>query len=52
MRIISGLLTFDKIMETLLADLMISDMKPKMDPKQYGNQRGISIQHYLIEMIH
>ena len=52
MRNISGLLTFDKIMETLLADLMISDMKPKMDPKQYGNQKGISIQHYLIEMIH
>ena len=52
MRNISGLLTFDKIMETLLADLMISDMKPRMDPKQYGNQKGISIQHYLIEMIH
>ena len=52
MRNISGLLTFDKIMETLLADLMIADMKPNMDPKQYGNQKGISIQHYLIEMIH
>ena len=52
MRNISGLLTFDKIMETLLVDLMILDMKPKMDPKQYGNQKGISIQHYLIEMIH
>ena len=22
-----------------------------MDPSQYGNQRGISIQHYLINMI-
>ena len=26
-------------------------MKSKMDPSQYGNQRGISIQHYLINMI-
>ena len=51
-RNISGLLTFDKIAEALLAELMISDMKPKMDPQQYGNQKGISIQHYLIEMIH
>ena len=22
------------------------------DPSQYGNQRGISIQHYLINMVH
>ena len=52
MRNISGLLTYDKITEKLLAELMIRDMKPKSDPSQYGNQRGISIQHYLIEMIH
>ena len=29
---------------------MIEDMKKKIDPKQYGNQKGVSIQHYLIEM--
>ena len=51
-RNISGLLTFDKIMEKLLTELMISDMKLKMDPKQYGNQKGLSVQHYLIDMIH
>ena len=39
-------------MEKLLAELMIEDMKPNFDPKQYGNQKGISIQHYLIDMIH
>ena len=50
-RNISGLLTFDKIMESLIAELIISDMKPNMDPSQYGNQKGISIQHYLINMI-
>ena len=31
---------------------MVSDMAAKLDPAQYGNQKGISIQHYLINMIH
>ena len=52
LRNISGLLSFEKIMETLLSQLIIDDMKTKVDPKQYGNQKGVSIQHYLIEMIH
>ena len=52
LRNISGLLTFDKVMETLISELMISDMSEKMDPAQYGNQRGLSINHYLIKMIH
>ena len=51
-RNISGLLTFDKIFEKLLSELMISDMKRKLDPSQYGNQKGISVQHYLVSMIH
>ena len=51
-RNISGLLNFDKIMETLLSEIMVADMKPNIDPSQYGNQKGVSIQHYLIDMIH
>ena len=39
-------------MEKLLSEMMIVDMKPKFDSAQYGNQKGISIQHYLIDMIH
>ena len=39
-------------MEKLLSELMISDMQSMMDPAQYGNQKGISIQHYLINMLH
>lgn len=27
-------------------------MEPMMDPKQYGNNKGISMQHYLIKMFH
>ena len=52
MRIVSGLLNFDKVMEKMIAEVMIADMKPKSDPSQYGNERKVSIQHYLIKMIH
>ena len=31
---------------------MISDMEAKMDKSQFGNQKGILIQLYLIQMIH
>ena len=51
-RNISGLLNFDKITEKLLSELIISDMSDSVDPSQYGNQKGVSIQHYLIKMIH
>ena len=27
-------------------------MKQKVDPSQYGNEHGLSIQHYLMKMIH
>ena len=52
MRNISGLLTFNKVMEKMLSEIMISDMKASTDPSQYGNEKGTSIQHYLIRMIH
>ena len=52
LRNISGLLNFDKILEKFLAEFIIQDMKINLDPSQYGNQKGVSIQHYLINMIH
>ena len=27
-------------------------MSESVDPSQYGNQKGVSIQHYLINMVH
>ena len=39
-------------MEKFIAELIISDMSSSMDPAQYGNQKGLSVQHYLIKMIH
>ena len=51
LRNISGLLTFDKVFEKLLAEILISDMEQKMDKSQFGNLKSISIQHYLIQML-
>ena len=51
LRKISGTLNFSKIFEKFLADAMISDMTPSSDPSQYGNEKGVSTQHYLIKMI-
>ena len=52
LRNISGLLNCDRIAEKLIAQLMLSDMEAKLDPSQYGNTKGKSINHYLILMIH
>ena len=51
LRNISGLLNLDKIAEKLITRLIIYDMKHNLDPSQYANQKGISIQHYLIKLI-
>ena len=51
LRNISGLLNIDKIGEKLISRLMISDMKKNIDPSQFANQKGISIQHYLISFL-
>ena len=32
--------------------MMLHDMKEKLDPSQFGNQKGLGIQHYLIKIIH
>lgn len=51
LRNISGLLNLNKIAEKLIAKLMISDMRKNIDPSQYANQKGLSIQHYLVKFI-
>ena len=51
LRKISGLTNFSKIAEKILGDLMISDMAKSRDPSQYGNEKGLSVNHYLTNMI-
>ena len=52
LRPISGLYNCDKIMEQLVVELILSDMKPTLDPSQFGNQESIGIQHYLVRLMH
>ena len=52
LRKISGLKNFAKIFDSFLAEFMTADMMPNQDQAQYGNQKGLSTQHYLVRMIH
>ena len=52
LRNVSNLKNFDKIMESMLGQLIVKDMAAKLDPSQYGNRRGVSVQHYLMKMLH
>ena len=51
LRNISGLMNLNKIIEKVLCKLIISDMRSKLDPAQFANQKGLSVQHYLIKML-
>ena len=51
LRKISGTKNLSKIYEGLLSEAIINDMKPKMDPSQFGNEKGLSIQHYLVKIV-
>ena len=44
-------MTFNEIMEKVIGELLVSDIIENLDPAQYANQQGVSLQHYLIKMI-
>ena len=52
LRPISALLSFNKIQEMIIVDLIVRDMTAKLDPTQYGNRKRTSITHYLVRMLH
>ena len=52
LRPISVLYNFNKIMEEIISEMVITDIKPNLDPKQFGNQKHLSIQHYLVRLLH
>ena len=35
----------------MIGELLVSDIMENLDPAQYANQQGVSLQHYLIKMI-
>ena len=51
LRNISGLMNINKILEKVTCKMVVSDMRKKMDPAQFGNKKGVSIQHYLIKLL-
>ena len=51
LRKISGTKNFSKIFEALISDPIIADMAPNMDKSQFGNVKGLSIQHYLVKFV-
>ena len=52
LRNISGLKACDKIAEKIISELIIEDMKTNLDLSQYANQPGVSIDHYLVKLVH
>ena len=48
----TGLLNFAKMYESFLAEIIAVDMVTTKDTAQYGNEKSVSIQHYLVKMIH
>ena len=52
LRKIAGLMNFSKVMDKILAEYLIKDMAPTCDKAQYGNTEGLSVQHYLVKLIH
>ena len=51
LRKISGLPVCSKVADKIIGEFVINDMKPTRDPSQYGNERKVSAQHYLIKML-
>jgi hypothetical protein len=50
-RKILGLLNFVKCFDKVIGEYLIEDMAPSRDPSQYGNEKKVSLQHYLIKML-
>ena len=40
-----------KLYEALLSDYIVCDMDPHVDRAQFGNEKGLGISHYLIQMV-
>ena len=52
LRKISGLVNFSKVTDKIIAEYLAEDMASSRDMSQYGNEKGISIEHYMIKMLH
>ena len=44
-------MNMNKGMEKLICKLILSDMKENLNPSQFANKKGVSVDHYLIKML-
>ena len=51
LRKISCTKNFSTFFESILAEYLIENMRPGSDPSQFGNEKGISVQHCLVKML-
>ena len=51
LRPLSLLPDFGKMIEGFVADLILEDIRPNLDPLQYGNLKGKSTSHYLVHLM-
>ena len=51
LRKISGLPICSKVADKIIGEFVLKDMEATRDPSQYGNEKQISAQHYLIKML-
>ena len=51
LRKICGLLNLSKILEKVICKYLIDDLQAKLDKSQYANQKGLSINHYLVKLV-
>ena len=51
LRRISLTRNFSKLYEKLLSEYIVKDFSSYADPSQYGNRKGLSTSHYLVNMI-
>ena len=40
-----------KVLEGMVAEMLLDDIRDNLDPKQYGNMKGKSTSHYLVYLI-
>ena len=52
LRKISGLVKFSKVTDKMLAEYLAEDMVRTRDSSQYGNEKGLAIEHYMVKMLH
>ena len=48
---ISKIISFLSLNESFIAKCIINDISVKLDPKQYGNIKGSSTSHYLVDIL-